>query len=135
MTRGGSAMKADATLDLLLDLKHDLGKYLLLPIALLPSDADAAALHDALERALRKTRSTRGVTRSAREIWQGFQAELADELAPGSGLDDLRVAVERALAWEHALAAHAAIDRGAVERDFAAVQTAIAVLIDEARSG
>ena len=27
-------MNADATLDVLLDCKHDLGKYLLLPIAL-----------------------------------------------------------------------------------------------------
>jgi hypothetical protein len=128
-------MKADATLDLLLDLKHDLGKYLVLPIALLPSDADASALRAALERALRQTRSSRGVTRSAREIWHGFDAELSGALSPGSGLDDLRVAIERALEWEHALAAHATLDRSALERDFAAVQEAIAALIDEARGG
>jgi hypothetical protein len=128
-------MKADATLDLLLDLKHDLGKYLVLPIALLPEGADAAELRSALERALRQTRSSRGVTRSAREIWQSFDAELAEVLAPGSGLDDLRLAIERALEWEHALAVHDALDRSAIERDFAAVQSAIAVLIDEARGG
>jgi len=135
MTREGSAMKADATLDLLLDLKHDLGKYMVLPIALLPGDADAAALRAALERALRQTRSTRGVTRSAREIWQGFHDELAAVLAPESGLDDLRIAVERALAWEHALSVQDALDRAALERDFHAVQVAIAALIDEARGG
>lgn len=128
-------MKADATLDLLLDLKHDLGKYMMLPIALLPGDADAPALREALDRALRKTRSTRGVMRSAREIWQGFHDELASVLAPESGLDDLRLAVERALEWEHALAAQGALDRAALERDFHAVQVAIAVLIDEARGG
>jgi hypothetical protein len=128
-------MKADATLDLLLDLKHDLGKYLVLPIALLPSDADASALRAALERALRQTRSSRGVTRSAREIWQDFDAELSGALSPGCGLDDLRRAIERALEWEHALAAHGTLDRAALERDFAAVQVAIAALIDEARGG
>jgi hypothetical protein len=128
-------MKADAILDLLLDVKHDLGKYLIMPIALLPRDADDPALRAALERALRQTRCTRGVTRSAREIWRGFHAELSDVLAPESGLDDLRIAIERALSWEQALARQEALDRAAVERDFGAVQAAIAVLIDEARSG
>jgi hypothetical protein len=128
-------MKADATLDLLLDLKHDLGKYLVLPIALLPGDADASALRAALERALHKTRSTRGVTRSAREIWQDFHEELAALLTPESGLDDLRLAVERALQWERALSTPGPLDRAALERDFHAVQVAIAVLIDEARGG
>jgi hypothetical protein len=128
-------MNADATLELLLDLKHDLGKYLLLPIALLPRDADAGALHAALERALRSTRSAGGVTRSAREVWHGFRAELGAALPPGQRLDALHAAVERALDWERALTAQAALDRAALERDFTAVQTAIAALIDEARGG
>lgn len=128
-------MNADATLDLLLDLKHDLGKYLLLPIALLPREADGRALRAALERALRSTRSQGGVTRSAREIWLGFDAELAAALPAGGRLGELRAAVERALAWERALGEPGALDRAALERDFTAVQAAIAALIDEARGG
>jgi hypothetical protein len=75
------------------------------------------------------------VTRSAREVWHGFRAELSSALPPGPRLDALHAAVERALDWERALDAQAALDRAALERDFTAVQAAIAALIDEARGG
>jgi hypothetical protein len=101
-------MAADASLDLLLDLKHDLGKYLVLPFALLPKEAAPAAVHEALARALRETRrGPRGV----------------------------QTAVDRALAWEQALDAPAPLDRAAVERDLRAVQEAISALIAEVQDG
>ena len=132
-------MSSEATLELLLDLKHDLGKYLLLPLALLPKGADDAAVRDALERALLRTR-TRQVegkeqAQGAREIWQRFAAELSGSGLPPAALAELERTLERALQWEHALHAQAALERAAVERDLGAVQAAIARLIDEARRG
>lgn len=38
----------DETMDALLDLSHDLGKYLRLPLALLPVDAGPAEVREAL---------------------------------------------------------------------------------------
>lgn len=128
-------MSADASLDLLLDLKHDLGKYLVLPFALLPKEAAQAAVREALARALRETRrGPRGV-QSARELWSGFQGELSSALPASDALRGLHTAIERALAWEGALDAPAPLDRAAVERDLRAVQEAITALIAEARDG
>jgi hypothetical protein len=128
-------MTAGETLELLSDLKHDLGKYLVLPFALLPKGADGERVREALGRALRETRKgPRGVT-SARSLWQRFEAELPDELATRAGLRALHDAVERALSWEQALEGAVEIERDAVERDLRAVQTAIAALIDEVRVG
>lgn len=133
-------MTSEATLELLLDLKHDLGKYLLLPLSLLPRAADDAALRDALERALLRTR-TRKVAgqeqvQGAREIWQAFAVELAGSGLPRAQLTGVDAAVERALQWERALQARdAVLERAAIERDLGAVQSAIAQLIDEVRNG
>ena len=61
--------------DLALDLQHDLGKYVRLPVAMLPKDCDDDALRAAVIVGVRHTRrSPRGV-RSAEEIWKDAQAE------------------------------------------------------------
>jgi hypothetical protein len=133
----------DDALELLLDLKHDLGKYLLLPLALLPKNADDAALRDALMRALLQTRTRRvpadpnggngGKHVSAEELWRDAAAELQRSGCAREALARIDAAVQRALAWQHALARQGALDRSAIERDLGAVQSAIAELIDEAR--
>ena len=64
-------------LDLLLDLKHDLGKYLQLPVAMLPPDAGPQALREALEDALSRTRRRGDRVQGAAEIWENFRCELA----------------------------------------------------------
>jgi hypothetical protein len=130
----------DDTLELLLDLKHDLGKYLLLPIALLPKNAGDAAVRDALTRALLQTRTRRVPADpsatphvGAAELWRSAQAELERSGCAREGLLRIDAAVQRALSWQDALASEAALDRSAVERDLGAVQRVIAELIDEAR--
>jgi len=128
-------MSADASLDLLLDLKHDLGKYLVLPLALLPKDAAPSAVREALSRALRETRKGPGGAQSARELWRGFESELTAAVADSPALAALRAAVDRALAWERALDGAEPLDRGAAERDLRAVQGAISALIDEVQHG
>jgi hypothetical protein len=128
-------MPANPTLELLLDLKHDLGKYMLLPLAFLPRDADAAAVRAALARGLLRTRSRRTVggeeTQSAREIWQASLPALRAGTLPQPALVELEGAMERALAWERVLHDDVAFDRVAVERDLLIVQRAFAELLQD----
>lgn len=116
----------------LFDLRHDLGKYLRLPLTMLPASATPAEVRAALEVALRRTRSVGGRARSAREIWQAFERELAPELGERPAFEAVTRAVEQALSWEPALdAADAPLDRAHIERDLRAVGDAIDALIDE----
>jgi len=124
------AAASEATIDALLDLQHDLGKYIRMPIAFLPRDADPAALRRALHKALRQTRSGPGGVRSARDLWRDFEAELGATLGARPGYDSLVAAVETAIAWEGALDdAGATLDRPRIEADLGAVTTAIRELI------
>jgi hypothetical protein len=126
-------MTSDTTLELVLDLKHDLGKYMLLPLALLPKAADEAAVRAALARGLLRTRSRRTAageeTQSAREIWQASLPELRAGALPQAALAQLERAMERALSWERVLQDGVAFDRVAVEGDLLSVQRAFADLL------
>jgi hypothetical protein len=128
-------MNDDVT-DALLDLSHDLGKYLRLPLAMLPVDAGPAEVRGALETALRRTRVGPSGVRPAREIWEGLRAEIAGPLAGSPGFQELEAAVEQALAWERALdGGREGIDRAAVAADFEAVAERIRDLIGEVTRG
>ena len=93
----------EAVLDALLDLQHDLGKHIRLPVAMLPSDAPPEDVRAALEQALFRTRTSAAGTQGARDLWRRFLAETRDGV--GIDLGALRAAVAAALAWESALAA------------------------------
>ena len=124
----------DVTLDALMDLSHDLGKYLRLPLAMLPEDASPAEICVALETALLRTRVGPQGVRAAREIWLEIRAELAEPLAGNTGFEALESAVERALAWERALGG-GGIDRAALSADFEDVTLCIRALIEEVSRG
>lgn len=125
-------LSRDDVLDALLDLKHDLGKYIRLPVAMLPADAGDADLRQALETALNRTRSGPEGVRSAAELWDGFVEEVGAALDGYSSAAELRRAVEQALAWRAALGdPDAAVDRQAVEADLGAVGVGIQRLIEE----
>jgi hypothetical protein len=127
---------SDDALDALMDLSHDLGKYLRLPLAMLPADAGPAAVRGAVETALLRTRVGPSGVRPAREIWEGLRAEIAGPLAGSPGFQDLEDAVERALGWERALDdGQEGIDRAAVAADFEAVAERIRDLIGEITRG
>lgn len=119
----------DDLCDLLSDLGHDLGKYLLRPVAWLPADADAAALRAAVAQALDATQRGPLGPRSAAQIWAAFLSEVGDHLAGFAGWSALNAAVEAALAWGGRL--DAPIDRAAVHGDFKAVGHTIRALLDE----
>ncbi len=64
----------------MLDLQHDLGKYLRLPVAMLPAAAGSDELREAVcEGAFRTRRGPAGV-RAAQEIWDDLCAEAAGRL-------------------------------------------------------
>lgn len=129
-------MPIDDLLDALLDLKHDLGKYLRLPLAGLASDASELDLQEAVRRALWETRRGPGGVRTARDLWSTFRDDVGDDLTPHSGWVVLCEAVERMLAWEAALEGGGRrIVRADVDRDFAEVTTAIQRLIADLRQG
>jgi len=114
-------MTNDDLLDALADLQHDLGKYILLPISMLPGDATDDDVRDALRVALRETRTAPGGTRSAAEIWRGFLAEVGDALEEIPAWTDLTRAVDQALAWEPSIDGNAVLDRRAIQQDLHAV--------------
>jgi len=88
---------ADDRLDLLLDLKHDLGKYLCLPLSMLAQDATEAEVRASLSRALFETRSGPRGTKSATAIWREFLVEADSELLAMRDFEGLKEAVEAAL--------------------------------------
>jgi len=117
--------------DAILDAKHDLGKYIRMPIAMLPAGAPDPAVREALIQALQRTRTGPRGSRSARSIWDAFSAEVAEALGEEPAFAALAEAVARALAWEDRAAAAAPIDRSSVEADFTAVGARIQELLNE----
>ena len=124
----------DELVDALSDLRHDLGKYLRLPLAMLPAGAAADAVREAARAALLRTRrGPRGVS-SAAEIWAEARPELEplDRWRAGGPLVD---AVDAALRWTHRLDAPDALDRAALVADLGGVTTAIDALLMEVQGG
>ena len=132
-----SMSREPALFEVLDDLRHDLAKYLGLPLRMLPRDADQVALRLALEQALHHTRQRSGTSLAAREIYAALRIALlaASAEAGAARLLALDEAVERALAWEAALSGVRPLDRAAIERDFGAVTAAIDSWLSEARRG
>jgi hypothetical protein len=88
---------AEDTIDLLLDLKHDLGKYICMPLAMLPTDAAPEEIRRALRCALVETRKAGAGTRSAADIWQTFLVEAPQSLTEMPLFADLARCVNDAL--------------------------------------
>ncbi len=119
-------------LDWLLDLQHDLAKYLALPLGFLPPDAAPNTLREALTQALLRTRTGRQGVESARAIWQRLCDEAPLPLAELHRGDELVEVVERALGWEASLTdKRASLDRQHIETDLRAVGLVLRQLIEE----
>lgn len=56
----------------LMDLAHDLGKYVRLPLAMLPADADRAQVVEAVREGIVRTRRGPWGITPARRIWEDF---------------------------------------------------------------
>ena len=96
-------MDIEEQLELLDDLLHDLGKYVALPINMLPKDAQIEDFRLALETALTRTRNSPTGVLSARQIWADFLADAGNVYESRSGWGRLRSAVDTAFAWQQQL--------------------------------
>jgi len=119
----------ETLIELLEDLRHDLGKHLVLPLRLLPADADDAAVRAAARTALLRTRRGPDGATDAEALWAGLRRELVDALgapltASGADWAALHAAVERALGWRARLD-DPTLDRAAITADLAAVAGAV----------
>jgi len=121
-------VESDLLLEVIDDLQHDLGKHLVLPLAMLPADATPAQVGAAARTALLRTRRGPGGDRSARAIWTTLRAELsgAEHLPGWTPMVDV---IERALSWADRL--DGPIDRARLTTDLRAVKGAIRVLADQ----
>lgn len=117
--------------DMLMDLQHDLGKYIRMPLSFLPDGASDDEVRAAVRKALKETRSAAGKTRTARELWDAFASEAGAPLKTFAGFAALERAVEQALKWEAVVDAGAPVDRTRAEKDLAAVGPAIRALLQE----
>ena len=130
------AMSRDPPLgELLDDLRHDLAKYLRLPLRLLPRDADPDLVREAVERALLRTQQSTSGTRSAREIYAAHRAALAGASADPTRLRALDAAVNQALRWELVLVSGAPLDRARIDQDFDALARIIDAWFYEVQRG
>ena len=119
----------DELLDLLADMKHDLGKYLVMPVAMLPHGADEQALREGLRRGLLRTMTRGDEVRGAEALWESFLEEGGDALRGLPGFDDLSERVQTAVAWTARLDDPEPLDREALLRDLRAVGTHIAAMM------
>ena len=130
---------SQALLDALLDLSHDLGKHLQLPLALLPKSATAQQLISTVHDCLLRTRRSAHGDVSARALWDAFVSETASPWQQCSEFVALERSVVDALAWEPRLNALVKHDdttaiRQAIAGDFRRVADCIAAVIAKVQS-
>ncbi len=121
-------MEREDLVDELLELHHDLGKYIHLPLSFLPADASPADVAAAVEAGLQRTRRGPGGVESADAIWTAFEIAFAGRLESYPSFGRLRDVVRRALAWADV---RGELDRAAVSADLTAVAPAVRGVIDE----
>ncbi|MBN2527912.1 MAG: hypothetical protein JXR76_16100 [Deltaproteobacteria bacterium] len=84
-------------IDILLDLKHDFGKYLFLHLSHLTADSPEDMIREALRTALFETRRISGTVRTAEEIWGQYRSEIDALKYAFNGYDRLVQCVDDAL--------------------------------------
>ncbi len=121
-------------LDALFDLKHDLGKYLFLPLGMLPREAPLTEVIAAARKGLLQTRIAGDLSRDVADLWREFTDAWADGLSRFDAFERLSRAVDGARAWQNRLTTESpAFSRDELESDFKAVGQAIGALIEEVR--
>jgi hypothetical protein len=128
-------LRDPALAEVLDSLRHDLAKYLSLPLRMLPDDASAEILRAALEQALEHTRRGAHQTRRADEIYAELRAQLLAVAPPATRVRELDETVARALGWRDVLRRRERLDRPAIERDFAALSRYLDDWLDEVHGG
>ena len=112
-------------------LKHDLGKYMRMPVAFLSPDASKEDLKQALEMALLQTRSSAQGYQKASEIWGNFLKDWGASFDEHQTFQRLVSTVENALSWEAALEDDSRLNQTEITRDLSQVNQVISTLMDE----
>ena len=129
-------MSRDPALRALLeDLRHDLVKYVRLPLRMLPGDAEPDAVRGALECALFRTRESPQQVLSAREVYARARPELLAAEPDFARLRTFEAALNRVLDWEVALRGVRPLDRAQLESDLAALTGALDAWVAEVSRG
>jgi hypothetical protein len=116
----------------LYDLKHDLGKYIRLPVGMLPKEATWAEVAAQVEQAVLRTRKGPSGILSAAALFEQFKREWGARLANLSSYAALQTAVAAACALpEQILLNESALNRETVESILGEVSTAVQRLMDE----
>jgi hypothetical protein len=118
------------TLELLYDLKHDLGKYVQLPFMMLPQDAEEYDIRDALRVGLFETRSVNNQVKTAKDIWHFFEEALNNQLDSQS-FKLIKDAVIEVFELEKYLNDKSRIDISVVKSCFAQLNNNILNVIDK----
>lgn len=120
----------------LYDLKHDLGKYIRLPVSMLPKEATWEEVATQVEQAVMRTRKGPTGILSAAVLFEQFQGEWGERLANLSSYASLQTAVAEACALpEQILRTESALTRETVESILGEVSTAVQRLMDEVMHG
>ena len=120
----------------LYDLKHDLGKYIRLPVSMLPKDASWAEVTAQVEQGVLRTRKGPAGTISAAELLAKFDAEWGTMLADRPNYQSLQRAVAAACDLPTQLGMQdESWTRDRVESILCAVSDAIRRLMDEVSHG
>ncbi|MCP4677683.1 MAG: hypothetical protein GY854_19630 [Deltaproteobacteria bacterium] len=103
---------------------------------MLPHDASAGEIRDALVSAIDETRKgSRGVV-SAKELWNAFVLECGDGCASFLTYERLGLAVERAASLRERIdVSGERVERSEIERCLGEVSAAIQALIEEVKNG
>ena len=126
----------DDLIDALMDLKHDLGKYIYIPFAMLPADASDGQVLKAIENSLVFTRKSKNGIRDAKEIWMSFLGEAKDMAQNYKSFDNLKFCVEKALEnYAFLNKKTPIIDLEQLKSEMSAVSINIQKLIEEVLSG
>jgi len=126
----------EALEECLFDLKHDLGKYVKLPLGMLPKDAPWDQVVAQVRLAVYETRKgPRGVI-SAADLFSAFADEWRATLSGTPSFQGLERAVHEACALPDRVAkGQGAISRDEAERMLGAVSVSIQALMDEVLHG
>lgn len=120
----------------LYDLKHDLGKYVRLPVSMLPKDAPWAEVVAQVDRAVLQTRNGPAGALSAAMLFDRFHEEWGAQLADLPSYAALRASVASACALpKQILQNESGLTREGVEAVLFEVSQSIQRLMDEVLYG
>lgn len=128
--------KLEELVESLYDLNHDLGKYIRLPLAMLPENASPSEVVSAIVEGIERTRKGPSGIRSAQDIFNAYHEEWGGVLSALETYRKLEEAFDRAVAWSRRVTdGNADFDRAGVLTDLTAVGAAVAAVLAEVERG